>query len=86
VLSDDNHRQLYVPEGFAHGFCVLSETADFGYKCSDYYDSSSECGIVWNDPDIGIAWPREALAVSSKDAALPRLSEQPPDRLPVYHG
>ena len=85
VLSDENHLQLYVPEGFAHGFCVLSETADFSYKCSDYYDPGSECGILWNDSDIGIAWPREEVIVSPKDAALPRLSEQPCERLPLYH-
>ncbi len=84
LLSGENHHQLYIPEGFAHGFCVLSESADFSYKCSDYYDPDSECGILWSDPDIGIVWPRDEFSVSPKDAALPRLSEQPPERLPRY--
>jgi dTDP-4-dehydrorhamnose 3,5-epimerase len=63
-----NHRQLYIPPGFAHGFCVLSEEADFFYKCTDYYHPSSERGIAWDDPEIGIAWPlRDGIALSAKD-------------------
>ena len=75
VLSSENHRQLFVPEGFAHGFCVLSEDALFTYKCSDYYAPHAEHGIVWNDPDIGIEWPIEKPLLSEKDARYPRLRE-----------
>ena len=56
-LNDENHRQMYVPPGYAHGFCVLSETVDFIYKCTDYYHPQSEKGVLWNDPEIGIEWP-----------------------------
>ncbi len=59
VLDDENHRQLYIPPGLAHGFVVLSETAEFLYKCTNYYHPPSENGILWNDPDIGIEWPEE---------------------------
>jgi dTDP-4-dehydrorhamnose 3,5-epimerase len=84
LLDDDNHRQLYIPPGYAHGFCVLSESADFVYKCTDYYHPESECGIVWNDPAIGITWPELTYTLSEKDANLPRLAEQAADKLPVY--
>jgi dTDP-4-dehydrorhamnose 3,5-epimerase len=67
-LSGDNHKQLYVPEGFAHGFCTLSESADFLYKCTDFYAPEDEHGIIWNDPDIGIEWPGDDFVVSGKDA------------------
>lgn len=67
-LSAENRRQLWVPEGFAHGFLVTSETADFMYKCTDYYNSNSEVSIAWDDTDIGIAWPiSHAPVLSSKD-------------------
>ncbi len=56
VLSDANHRQMYIPSGFAHGYCVTSETAVFSYKCTDFYNPGSEGGIIWNDPDINIDW------------------------------
>lgn len=77
-LDDVHHRMLYVPPNFAHGFLVLSEEADFVYKCTDYYHPESEHGVIWNDPAIGIAWPDPgaAPALSAKDAALPRLAEQ----------
>lgn len=77
-LDDVHHRMLYVPPNFAHGFLVLSEEADFVYKCTDYYHPESERGVIWNDPAIGIAWPDPgaAPALSAKDAALPRLAEQ----------
>jgi dTDP-4-dehydrorhamnose 3,5-epimerase len=66
-----------VPPGFAHGFLVLSEEADFLYKCTDYYHPASERGLAWNDPDIGIAWPDAGvLTLSGKDAALPGLMAQ----------
>ncbi|MEZ5584112.1 MAG: dTDP-4-dehydrorhamnose 3,5-epimerase [Candidatus Competibacteraceae bacterium] len=66
TLDDDNHRQFYVPAGFAHGFCVLSDEADFVYKCTDYYHPESEYGIAWNDPEIGIEWPELDFTLSAK--------------------
>ena len=74
-LSDDNHRQLWIPPGYAHGFVVLSETADFEYKCTDYYDPNDEGGVIWNDLDIGIDWQIEDPKLSEKDLALPTLAE-----------
>lgn len=84
VLSSENQRQLFIPEGFAHGFCLLSKTALFMYKCSDYYHPECEGGILWCDPDIGIDWPVERPLLSEKDAKYPRLGEVPDERLPVY--
>ncbi len=75
VLSAENFRQLYVPPGFAHGFCVTSEFAQFEYKCTDFYDATDEIAIAWNDPDIGIPWPVSDPLLSAKDAAAPRLAE-----------
>ena len=72
-LSEENRRQLFIPEGFAHGFCVISETAYFLYKCSDFYFQHDEGGIIWSDPDIGIDWPVKDPIVSEKDKQLPRL-------------
>lgn len=66
-LSDDNKRQLWVPPGFAHGFCVLSDTADFLYKCSDYYHPETEKTLLWNDPEVGIEWPITDPILSEKD-------------------
>ena len=74
-LDDANLRQLWVPVGFAHGFCVLSEEADFVYKCSSYYDPATEAGIAYDDPDVGIAWPNLELLVSERDRAAPRLAD-----------
>ena len=75
-LSDENHRQIYVPVGFGHGFCVLSEVADVTYKVSNYYDPEIERAIAWDDPDVGIEWPSELeLSVSERDRQAPRLSE-----------
>jgi dTDP-4-dehydrorhamnose 3,5-epimerase len=74
VLSGENRKQLYIPEGFAHGFLVLSETAEFAYKCTDFYYPQYEQGVIWNDPDIGIKWPLdriEAVILSEKDKRLP---------------
>jgi len=82
-LSADNHHQLYIPPGFAHGFCVLSETADFLYKCTTFYAPQDEHGILWNDPAIGIEWPGRDFMVSEKDAANSRLDDMS-DQLPVY--
>ncbi|MBU6950788.1 dTDP-4-dehydrorhamnose 3,5-epimerase [Hahella sp. HN01] len=75
ILSGENHLQFYVPPGFAHGFCVLSETADFQYKCTDYYDPSDEGGLIWNDPDIGVVWPIDSPNLSQKDLVLPTLRD-----------
>ena len=74
-LSSKNWLQLYIPEGFAHGFCVLSEMVEFMYKCSDYYSSPDERGIVWNDPDIGINWPIDDPVLSQKDSDYPTFRE-----------
>ena len=76
-LDGESLGELYVPVGFAHGFCVLSEVADVLYKQTAYYDPAVERGIAWDDPDVGIEWPlpREELIVSERDAAAPRLSE-----------
>ncbi len=84
VLSENNRRQLYIPEGFAHGFCVLSETALFAYKGTDFYTPQAERGILWNDPDIGIGWPIRTPLLSAKDAAYPMLREMPLEWLPCY--
>lgn len=73
VLSDENHLQMYVPPGFAHGFYVLSETADFTYRCTEYYKPEDETGIKYDDPNIGIKWPSSEPVVSSKDSKLPYL-------------
>jgi len=81
-LNDTNHRQIFIPAGFAHGFVVLSEAADVIYKCSDYYDPADEAGIRWDDPGLAIPWTVANPLVSPKDAALPRLADIPPDRLP----
>ena len=81
TLSSDNKRQFYIPPGFAHGFCVLSDTALFTYKCTDLYHPECDGGIRWDDPDIGIDWPleaiggREHLILSDKDLSLPSFAE-----------
>jgi dTDP-4-dehydrorhamnose 3,5-epimerase len=75
ILSGENLRQLYVPPGFAHGFCVLSETAHVLYKCTDLYNREDEIGIAWNDPEIGIEWPVEDPLLSPRDLAAPKLAE-----------
>ncbi|MFD3302401.1 dTDP-4-dehydrorhamnose 3,5-epimerase [Aquipseudomonas alcaligenes] len=74
-LNDENHRQLWVPPGYAHGFCVLSEVADFQYKCTDYYQPKDEGGLLWNDPDVGIPWPVAEPQLSAKDQLNPRLRD-----------
>lgn len=70
ILSAEKNNQLYIPPGFAHGFCVLSETADFQYKCTNFYDPTDESGIVWDDNDLNISWPVENPIVSGKDEKL----------------
>ena len=74
-LTEDNNRQFWVPPGYAHGFCVLTDTADFQYKCTDYYDPSDEGGLIWNDPDVAIDWPIDQPLLSDKDSKLPTLKE-----------
>jgi len=74
-LSADNKRQLYIPVGFAHGFCVTSEVAEFLYKCSSYYAPDLERGIAWDDPALAIAWPADAPILSDRDRRHPRLAE-----------
>jgi dTDP-4-dehydrorhamnose 3,5-epimerase len=74
-LSDENHRQLFVPVGFAHGFCVLSEVADVAYKLSSYYDPQTEAGIRWDDPDVGIDWPVSEPSLSERDRDAPTLAD-----------
>lgn len=82
TLSAENGRQLFIPEGYAHGFAVRSEEAIFAYKCSRYYDSASEWTIRWDDPDLGIAWPLVEPIVSDKDRNGVRFEEMPVDALP----
>jgi dTDP-4-dehydrorhamnose 3,5-epimerase len=74
-LSDENNRQVYVPVGFAHGFCVTSEIADVTYKVSSYYDPVTERGIAFDDPDVGVEWPISEALVSERDRTNPRLEE-----------
>jgi len=83
-LNDDNHHQLWIPPGFAHGFCVLSETADFIYKCTDYYRPEDEGGLLWNDAAVGIDWPLESPLLSDKDKIYSCLADIPQSLLPKY--
>ncbi len=84
-LSEDNHRQLWVPPGYAHGFCVLSDVADFQYKCTDFYHPEDEGGVLWNDPDIGIDWPLGSEpGLCDKDRVCARLDEIDHAQLPRY--
>ncbi|MDU4962082.1 MAG: dTDP-4-dehydrorhamnose 3,5-epimerase [Sporomusaceae bacterium] len=85
LLSALNRRQLYLPPGFAHGFCVMSATALFTYKCSDFYTPQAEGGIAWNDPDLAIKWPLADPVLSAKDMRHPRLKDIAPHCLPVWH-
>lgn len=84
TLSAENCRQLYIPPGFAHGICIVSETAAFLYKCTDYYQPGDEYGIRWDDPDLGIPWPIVEPLLSDRDRDFPALKEAPPEHLPVY--
>lgn len=82
-LSDENHRQLWIPPGYAHGFCVLSEVADFEYKCTELYYPEDEGGLMWNDPEVGIPWPVEVPRLSEKDRRNPTLRELVKPRNPA---
>ncbi len=85
VLSSDNQRQIYVPEGFAHGFVVTSDSALFSYKCTNLYRPQNEGTVLWNDPDLGIDWPIAEPILSTKDLAGLPLKEIPAERLPGFH-
>jgi dTDP-4-dehydrorhamnose 3,5-epimerase len=85
LLSAENHRHFWIPEGFAHGFVVLSERALFSYLVTAPYDKAADAGIRWNDASLGIDWPVSEPLLSEKDAAAPFLADVAPDRLPVYH-
>ena len=81
-LTEENHRQLWIPPGYAHGFCVLSDIADFQYKCTALYHPQSDSGVAWDDPQLDIHWPIENPLLSEKDMALPKLSDAKRERLP----
>ncbi|MDH3327385.1 MAG: dTDP-4-dehydrorhamnose 3,5-epimerase [Gammaproteobacteria bacterium] len=85
TLNDTNHRQMYVPPGFAHGFCVISKEVDFVYKCTDYYHPQSERGVLWNDPALNIDWsiPLDEIMLSEKDKIQPPLAEIAEEDLPA---
>jgi dTDP-4-dehydrorhamnose 3,5-epimerase len=83
VLSAENFRQLYIPPGFVHGFCVLSDRVEVEYKCTDFYAPGDEMTVAWNDPAIGIEWPVREPILSAKDRAAPRLADLM-ELLPVY--
>ena len=83
TLSADNKKQFYIPPGFAHGFCVLSPTALFSYKCTDFYHPECDAGVRWDDPDIGIDWPIAEPVLSEKDKNLPLLRDIPVGRAPL---
>jgi dTDP-4-dehydrorhamnose 3,5-epimerase len=84
ILSAENHHQFYVPEGFAHGFCVISETALFAYKCTDFYRPDTEHSLRWDDPDLAISWPIADPILSAKDQAGRCLRDFPRESLPVF--
>jgi dTDP-4-dehydrorhamnose 3,5-epimerase len=83
ALSGENFRQLYIPPGFVHGFCVLSNRVHVEYKCTDFFAPGDELAVAWNDPEIGIAWPVASPVLSTKDATAPRLAEIM-ETLPTY--
>jgi len=87
-LSRENRRMVSAPEGFAHGFLVLSEEAEFQYKCSDFLAHEHERGVAWDDPDIGVCWPLGGITpeLSEKDRCAPLLRDVPEENLPAYEG
>jgi dTDP-4-dehydrorhamnose 3,5-epimerase len=84
ILSDENHHILWVPPGFAHGFCVLADQVSFIYKCTNYYDATTERGICWNDHDLNISWPIANPILSEKDQVYPSLRDINKDELLRY--
>jgi dTDP-4-dehydrorhamnose 3,5-epimerase len=86
TLTADNKQMFFIPEGFAHGFCVISESAEFAYKCSDFYAPDEERGIIWNDPQLAIPWPLDGAEplLSPKDAAYGLLAEMDENDLPLF--
>lgn len=84
MLTADNHRHFWIPEGFAHGFCVVSAFATFTYQCTALYDPKADAGIRWNDAVLGIDWPVSDPLLSDKDKVTPLLEDVSPERLPVY--
>jgi dTDP-4-dehydrorhamnose 3,5-epimerase len=86
VLSAENRKSFWIPEGFAHGFAVLSEKATFSYLCTALYDRDADAGVRWNDASLAIDWPISAPELSDKDGKAPFLNDIPPHRLPEYQG
>ena len=86
ILSEEDNRLLYISEGFAHGFCCVSERALVHYKCGELYSPESEGGVLWSDPDLGIDWPLKTPILSEKDSRHPCLRDIPVERLPVFKG
>lgn len=84
ILDDKSHQQFYIPPGFAHGFCVISEVADFTYKCTDYYHPEAEIGVRFDDPDLNIQWPVENPLLSEKDKLYPNLRDIDTSELPRF--
>jgi dTDP-4-dehydrorhamnose 3,5-epimerase len=84
ILSGENKRQLFLPPGFAHGFCVMSEEADIIYKCTDFYAPDDEYGIIWDDPEVGIDWPITDPNLSDKDSKFKKIKNIPEHNLPLY--
>ncbi len=84
ILTGDNHKQFYIPEGFAHGFCVLSDTAIFSYMCTNFYSPADEISLIWNDPFIEIDWPIDTPSLSEKDEKALSLEDIPNTKLPLY--
>ena len=84
MLDDKDHQRLYIPKGFAHGFCVLSQEAIFQYMCTEVYHPEDEYGVLWNDPEISINWPNGEKIVSDRDTKWPNLNEIDPKKLPKY--
>lgn len=84
MLTSINHHQIWIPEGFAHGFCVVSEAATFCYQCTALYDPKADAGVRWNDAALGIDWPVAEPLLSEKDTGAPLLANIPAERLPVY--
>jgi dTDP-4-dehydrorhamnose 3,5-epimerase len=84
MLSETNHKQMYIPPGFAHGYCVTSETAIFAYKCNEFYNPATEHGIIWNDPELNIDWSVKEPILSTKDKNYSKLKDVAPDMLPHF--